>query len=94
MITTTTAVIKGQRVLYVGAQTPEGLAAVVVEGIARRRLVVLTGACPCGACYSLPPRKVRRAAVRRGELLTGSVMHEVDCPAICAELDVHLAGTA
>lgn len=89
-----TAVIKGQRVLYVGEALPEGVSAVVAEGLVRRRLAALTGTCPCGAAYSLPPRAVRRAAARRGEALTGAVLHEDDCAAIAAELDAYLAGAA
>ena len=94
MIATRTTVVRGQQVLYVGPGLPEGLADVVAEGIVRRRLVVLTGACPCGATYALPPRRVRRAAARTGQLLHGAVLHEDHCAAICAELDAHLAATA
>jgi hypothetical protein len=55
------------------------------EGIARRRLGALSGACPCGARLVLPNRAQRRAVTRRGDrarIAHVAVEHEDDCPAI------------
>lgn len=65
---------------------PEDAPPAVRDGIARRRLVVLDGACPCGARRSLPNREQRRrmrldrarAAAALWEL---TVLHAEDCPA-------------
>jgi len=81
-------------VLYIDLDVPEDAPPVVREGAVRRRLVTLTGVCPCGARFSMPSRAERRAAARSGAVLTARVEHEDECPAIAPELDSWLAGGA
>lgn len=45
------------------------------EGAVRRRLVALTGHCPCGAVLDL-------SDIEPGTLTTVRVVHEPDCPAV------------
>ena len=52
------------------------------EGIARRRLVALTGACPCGAMAIMPNRAQRRAGRRAGDPSVVMVDHKSGCPAV------------
>lgn len=52
-----------------------GMPARLVEGIERRQLVTLTGACPCGARLRLPHRPP-------AGVVHVTVEHENDCPAI------------
>lgn len=63
----------------------------VREGIARRRLVMTTGACPCGARMTGPNRAQRRQIARdRREHTAGvwrvEIRHENDCPAVDGNL--------
>lgn len=64
---------------------------VVREGLARRRLTLLTGRCPCGARLHLPNRATRRAMkrdrARGGGVWQVDVEHENDCPATDPRLD-------
>jgi hypothetical protein len=77
----------GHRTLYVGPDLCEDLPPVVLEGLARRRLVAVGQGCPCGARMQVPNRAARRAAARSGRpVLEVSVEHEPDCPAVCTEL--------
>lgn len=64
----------------------------VREGVARRRLCLLTGECPCGARVTMPNRATRRAMRRDHERDSGavwqvSVLHADDCPAGDPALD-------
>ena len=65
----------------------------VREGIARRRLVMLTGECPCGARRHLPNRAQRRSMRRheatRDRVWQLAVEHEADCPATSEALARH-----
>lgn len=72
----------GERLLYVGPELDESQPADVLEGLVRRRLVGLGQPCPCGAVLVVPNRAVRRAAVRAGQVLSVTVEHEGDCPAV------------
>lgn len=61
----------------------------VREGIARRRALALTGACPCGAVAVMPSRAQRRAALRAarraghtGVSVVVDVDHAPGCPAV------------
>jgi hypothetical protein len=71
----------GHKTAYVLPVVPEDAPAAVREGIARRRLVALTGVCPCGARAVLPSRKERRAARRAGRVAWVLIEHESGCPA-------------
>lgn len=55
------------------------------EGVARLRLLLLDGRCPCGARLTMPNRETRRAMRKdkrgRGGLWETRVQHEDDCPA-------------
>lgn len=66
-------------VLAVLPVIPEDAPYRVREGIARRRLVAVTGQCPCGA-------RLDHAAVRNGRLNVAEVEHEGRCPAVTAGL--------
>lgn len=78
--------VDGERTAFVLPTIPDGASDVVREGLARRRLVAITGACPCGARLLIPNRRQRRAAAREGRVLPVAVEHEHDCPAIADEL--------
>jgi len=67
--------------LIVSAEVPDGASARVKEGMTRRRLVAVTGRCPCGAVLEVPSR------LEPGVLTLVPVEHEPTCPAV----DVHLA---
>lgn len=72
---------------YIGPALAEDLPAVVLEGLARRRLTALGQTCPCGARFVIPNRAARRAAHKRGSVgLSVPAEHEPDCAAVCAEL--------
>jgi hypothetical protein len=58
---------------------PDGAPEAVREGMVRRRLALMNGACVCGARVVLPNRTMRRAA--KGALLQLVCMHKYDCPA-------------
>jgi len=77
---------------YTGPALAESLPAVVLEGLARRRLTALGQTCPCGARMQVPNRAERRRARHRGgvAVLTVPVEHDPDCPAVCADLEVHV----
>jgi hypothetical protein len=62
----------GRRITFVLPVVPEDAPYRVREGIARRRLTALTGACPCGATMTL------------GD---ANAVHEYGCPAITATLE-------
>ncbi len=77
----------GRPAIYLGPELREGLPALVLEGLARRRLVALGDACPCGARMVVPNRAARRAARRDGvAVLTVPIEHENDCPAVTPAL--------
>ena len=66
---------------------PEDAPHEVREGVARRRLVMETGECPCGAELAGPNRRQRRQMARdrargQGALWQVTVRHEDDCPAL------------
>lgn len=68
--------------LHLGPTLSEDAPHVVREGIARRRLVVTTGQCPCGARMPRPSRAQRRQMCRQGGVWEATVSHEIDCPAV------------
>jgi hypothetical protein len=82
----------GTRTVYIGPQLPDGAPPLVLDGLARRRLVALGRACPapCGARMTVPNRAERRAARRRGVALHVEIEHEPDCPAVAPELEGYL----
>jgi hypothetical protein len=61
-------------------EIPEDAPARVREGLARRRLAVTTGRCPCGARLDLP-------ATPSGTVTHVTLEHEPDCPAIDPALE-------
>lgn len=79
-------VINGEKVAYVLTDPPEDAPPDVREGVARRNLTALGGACPCGAVLRLPNRAERRRAARSGQTVHVEVEHENDCPAVDANL--------
>lgn len=82
---------RGRRAAYAGPELLEGLPPVVLEGLARRRLVALGQPCPCGARLRIPNRAARRKARRAGAVgLSVDVLHEPDCPAISDALEGYL----
>ncbi len=82
---------KGE-VAYVLPVVAESAPHAVREGIARRRLTLLEGECPCGAVFSPPNRQQRRQAARHGGVLRPRIKHENDCPATDANLRRELNG--
>ena len=76
----------GDTVLFVLPSIPDDAPDEIREGIARRRVVSVTGQCPCGARLVLPNRAARRAAKRSGCVLHFAVEHEDDCPAVDSTL--------
>jgi hypothetical protein len=66
---------------HIVSQIPEDAPELVREGIARRRIVLQGGTCPCGAAFTMPSRQQRRAAQRRGEPIQVSIWHAESCPA-------------
>lgn len=80
-------IVDGERTALVAASIPDNAPAAVREGLARRRLTVTTGSCPCGAVLRLPPRRERRAAARSGRALHVRIEHEDDCPAVTANIE-------
>jgi hypothetical protein len=73
--------IGGENVALVLPVVDESWPPEVCEGVARRRLVTLTGRCPCGATFTPPSRQQRRWAKRKGQALHVAIWHERDCPA-------------
>lgn len=75
----------GLRTAVVLPIPPEGAPASVVEGITRRRLAMIEGACPCGAGRPGLSREQRRPAARglsRTDVAVSiTVEHEAGCPA-------------
>lgn len=73
----------GVRVAAVLPVVPEDADPEVREAIARRRVVMLEGRCPCGAVRQLPNRAMRRAAKRKGTVprMNATIVHETDCVA-------------
>jgi hypothetical protein len=67
------------RTLAVLPVIPESAPWPVREGITRRRIVVVTGQCPCGARLDLQ-------AAREGRVGVAGVEHEGRCPAATATL--------
>jgi hypothetical protein len=77
--------IAGVPVAMVLPVVPEDAPERLREGIARRRLVMINGQCPCGAERTLPNRAQRRAmkrdAARGSAVWHLTVQHEPNCPA-------------
>jgi hypothetical protein len=67
------------RVLAVVPTIPEDAPWRIREGIARRRISVVTGRCPCGAVGDYGDRST-------GEVGVGEVLHDRTCPADTARL--------
>lgn len=85
--------IDGCRALVVTPTISESASPAVREGLARRRLSMITGECPCGGRRASLNRAQRRAARRRnGEISTLRIEHESDCPAICPEVEHYMLG--
>lgn len=86
--------VDGREVLWFSRAIRDDLPAVVREGLARRRITITLGGCPCGARPQLVTRTERpsrpRAGRRRGkrrqanpERVTYVAVHHADtCPAI------------
>ena len=74
--------LDGQQVAYLLPEIPEDAPGELREGLARRRLTVLHGECPCGAKVELPNREARRRAAAAGAVLRVEVEHEDGCPAV------------
>lgn len=70
----TLAEVDGRTVLIAVPVISEDDPPRVREGIARRRLVTLTGECPCGGTLML--------VATTGRIAHTAVEHESDCPAI------------
>jgi hypothetical protein len=68
-----------RRLVLVGPDITEDQSPDVREGIVRRRLVVTTGVCPCGARFELPE-------LVRSTVTYIRVEHEPDCPALIRDL--------
>lgn len=73
--------ISGERIMLVDTEIPDDGPQELREGLARRAIVNAGGVCPCGAKFLMPSRATRRAAQRRGEIISITVEHEVGCPA-------------
>jgi hypothetical protein len=86
--------VAGTRFHYVADAIPDDAPHAVREGLVRRRLVVTTGRCPCGATWTPPNRATRRAAKRAGRPLRASVEHAADCPAGSSGLDAYIRWAA
>lgn len=72
----------GERGLLLTDPIPDGAPAAVREALARRRIAVTTGRCPCGGRATWPNRAARRAAARAGTTPPrGQVRHAAGCPA-------------
>lgn len=74
--------------LMLAVPIPDGVDEGIREGLVRRRLLMSTGRCPCGAVLAKPNRAQRRA--HRGQLLVVEVEHEEGC----AAADVRLSRPA
>lgn len=85
--------VDGERVGYLLPDVPEDAPAEIREGVARRNVVALGGACPCGATLRLPNRAERRRAARTGQPVHVEHEHENenDCPAITETLAAAIA---
>ena len=75
--------VGGKKALFVLPTIPDGAPPAVREGLARRRVAILTGRCPCGGRSGLN-RAARRA--RRGKVVNAEFVHEGGCPATDEEL--------
>lgn len=64
-----------KRALLVSAEIPDDAPARIKEGLARRRLVAMTGRCPCGA--TMP-----NVELVPGTVTVARVEHERTCPAV------------
>jgi hypothetical protein len=77
----------GLRAAMVMPTIPDDAPTAVREGLARRRIVMTTGTCPCGARLTQPNRAQRRAMQRKADQVWQvDVDHETGCPAIDAVL--------
>ena len=70
----------GRGVVVVAPDIPDSAPAVVREGLVRRRLVAVTGRCPCGATLTVPE-------LRPGTVTTVEVLHEAASPAADPQVD-------
>ncbi len=66
--------------LFVLPAIPEDAPHAIREGVARRRIVAVTGECPCGATADYGHR-------RPGEVGIAEVWHQRSCPADTDRLD-------
>lgn len=64
------------RVLVLSAEVDDDATPLEKEGAVRRRLVAITGRCPCGARLKVP------ANLAPGSMTVVAVEHEDDCPAV------------
>lgn len=74
--------VEGIPTTFVVPIVPESAPPALREGLVRRRLAVVEGACPCGARRPRLSRQVRRAAARGAGLAAAwlTVVHASDCP--------------
>lgn len=67
---------RGRVALVVPAMPPSTAPGRLREAVARRRIVLISGRCPCGATLDLPDIDPDRPAV-----IAATIEHEADCPA-------------
>lgn len=85
----------GRPTVYYGPPLTEGIPPLVLEGLARRRMVALGQTCPCGTRLQVPNRAARRRARRRSAgVLFVEVAHQDDCAAVSTLLDDYLRETS
>lgn len=89
---------EGAPALFVLAAIPDGAPSLVREGLARRRLSMLHGMCPCGGVRRPMNRAARRALARATtpqEAAEGPALaHAPECPAVAREVVAYLRGVA
>ena len=67
---------KSKKVVYLGPEIDDSWPERLKEGMARRRLVVVSGSCPCGAQMVLPDD------IEPGSFNSLEIEHFGDCPAV------------
>jgi hypothetical protein len=65
-----------KRRVVISREIPDGASQRDKEGAVRRRLVALTGKCPCGAVLRIPDE------MEAGTVTVVAIEHEDDCPAV------------
>jgi len=82
-----TRTFNGVRAALILPTIPDDAPHDVREGVARRRIIMTTGECPCGGRFTGPNRETRRAILRdqrngTPDLWHATVYHEDNCPAL------------